>query len=76
MRLLNAQVMQLLQDEHPRSFTASEIVRKTGLSFSTVRDTLNRAREKGTVDRDLDAGLGGHTIYRWYYCGAALRAAE
>jgi DNA-binding IclR family transcriptional regulator len=68
-RLLNSQVMRLLQESHPRRLAAHQIVRKTGLSFSTVRDTLNRARDKGHIERDLDIGLNGQTIYLWYWCG-------
>ena len=69
MRLLNTQVLRLLKQYQPRHFTAYQIVNHTGLSFSTVRDTLNRARDKGHVDRDLVVGLNGKTISRWYWCG-------
>lgn len=69
MRLVNDQIMQLLKDSHPASFTANEIVRRTGLSFTAVRNNLNLARDRHLVERDLDIGLNGHTIYRWYWCG-------
>ena len=71
MKLCNAQVMRFLLENHPRTFSANQIVRKTKLSFTTVRNTLNLARERGMVDRELDIGLNGQTIYLWYYCGAA-----
>lgn len=71
MRKLNEEVMQFLEDSHPVGRTANQIVQNTGLSFSTVRTTLNLARERGQVERDLDIGLNGHTLYRWFLLGAA-----
>lgn len=66
---MNEQVLNLLRDYHPRTYAAYEIVRCTGLSFETVRRTLNKARDKGLVERDLDIGLNGHTLFQWYWCG-------
>jgi DNA-binding IclR family transcriptional regulator len=66
------QVPLLLEINHPATFTASQIVRHTKLSFSAVRSALNKAREQGYVDRELDIGLGGHTIYQWYYKGGSV----
>lgn len=77
MKRPNAQVMRLLQEEHPRSLTANQVVRRTKLSFTTVRNTLNLAYEQRSVDCDLDIGLNGHTIRRWWHCGnAKARPAE
>lgn len=69
MRRPNKRVMELLRDRHPSTFAAYEIVRLTGLSFSTVRTTLNLARDTGLVERTLDVGLNNHTLYLWYWRG-------
>jgi len=76
MRLCNDQVMRFLLENHPHTFSANQIARKTKLSFTTVRGTLNLARERGMVDRELDIGLNGQTIYLWYYCGAAVEESS
>lgn len=69
MKLLNDKVMQTLRRAHPRTLTANQIVTRTGLTFSTVRDTLNRAREKNLVDRELGIGDNGGVRFDWYWCG-------
>lgn len=71
----NAQVMRLLLDTYPRSLTANQIVCQTQLSFTTVRNSLNLAYDQGEVERDLDLGLNGHPIHRWWYCGVAIEQA-
>lgn len=71
MKRPNAQVMRLLEEEHPRSLTANQVVRRTKLSFTAVRNTLNLAYEQRSVDCDLDIGLNGHSIRRWWYCRVA-----
>lgn len=69
MKPINAQIIHLLKSQRGRSFTANQIVRRTGLSFTTVRNNLNAARDQGLVERDLAMGSNGHTIYDWYWCG-------
>ena len=51
------------------TYTAHRIVRYTDLSFATVRRNLNLMRDRGLIDRDLDVGLNGHTLYQWYWIG-------
>lgn len=72
MKRPNTQVMHLLEESYPQALTAHQIVRRTKLSFSTVRATLSLSLETRQVERELDMGLNGHTLYLWRYTGVAL----
>lgn len=63
----NAKIVHLLKSNPYRYYSASMIVRHTSLSFTTVRDHLNRLYDAGLIGRDLDIGLSGHSIRKWYW---------
>lgn len=69
MRPSEATILNLLKGIFPSAMPAREIVRRTKLSFSTVRAAVNKLYGDGFLERQLDIGLNGHTLYEWYWSG-------
>lgn len=62
-----------LRREWPAPFTVKHLATRLGYSESAIRTALDRLRARGYVERNLDLGLNGKTLYSWYWCGPMMK---